>query len=154
MITETSITDRIAAFERACQRTGVKVTHQRLEVLREVLQSKTHPSAEAILEGVKVRLPTVSLDTVYRTLWLLTELGLIATLGPRRDAIRFDANLNPHHHFVCMRCGAAIDVESFDLSRLNIAERLKGLGSVVSAQLEVRGICANCADLSEGKPAE
>jgi Fur family peroxide stress response transcriptional regulator len=146
MHTEAQIAERLAEFERACQRVGVKVTHQRLEVLREVIQCGEHPSAEAILEGVKVRLPTVSLDTVYRTLWLLTDLGLITTLGPRRDAVRFDANLKPHHHYLCVRCGAAIDVETLDLSRLDIAERLKGLGTVVSAQLEVRGICSKCAE--------
>lgn len=146
MISDTQLNDRLADFERACQKAGVKVTQQRLEVLREVIRSGEHPSAEAILEGVKLRLPTVSLDTVYRTLWLLTDLGLITTLGPRRDAVRFDANLNPHHHFLCVRCGAAIDVETLDLSQLNIAEHLKELGSVVSAQLEVRGVCARCAE--------
>lgn len=153
MLTESQLTDRLAHFERACQQAGVKVTHQRLEVLREVSRSGEHPSAEAILEGVKARLPTVSLDTVYRTLWLLTELGLITTLGPRQHAVRFDANLDPHHHFLCVHCGAAIDVESLDLSQLDIADRLKGLGSVISAQLEIRGICANCAEKPEAKHA-
>jgi len=145
MLSEEQLTDRISQFERACQAAGIKLTHQRVEVLREVAGRSGHPSVEEILEGVKARIPTVSVDTVYRTLWLLTDLGLVATLGPRRDAVRFDANLSPHHHYVCVRCGATIDVESLDLAKLGIEEELKALGSIDSAHLEIRGTCASCA---------
>jgi Fur family transcriptional regulator, peroxide stress response regulator len=144
MLSEDQLTDRLQEFERACQAAGIKLTHQRAEVLREVARSHGHPSADAILDGVKSRIPTVSIDTVYRTLWLLTDLGLIATLGPRRDAVRFDANLAPHHHYVCDQCGVAIDVETLDLDKLQIAENLKDLGQVDSAYLEIRGVCAQC----------
>jgi Fur family transcriptional regulator, peroxide stress response regulator len=145
MMTDHQLADRISQFERACQAAGIKLTHQRVEVLREVAKCAGHPSVEQILEGLKSRIPTVSVDTVYRTLWLLTDLGLVATLGPRRDAVRFDANLTPHHHYVCVRCGATIDVESLDLTKLGIEEELKALGSVDSAHLEIRGTCAHCA---------
>ena len=144
MLTQTQLADRISQFERACHGAGIKLTHQRVEVLREVAKSHGHPSVEAIFEGVKLRIPTVSVDTVYRTLWLLTDLGLIATLGPRRDAVRFDANLSPHDHYVCVQCGATMDVEFLDLARLQIEEKLKALGSVDSAHLEIRGTCARC----------
>lgn len=144
MLTETQLADRISHFERSCQAAGIKLTHQRVEVLREVAKSDGHPSVEAILEGVKSRIPTVSVDTVYRTLWLLTDLGLIATLGPRRDAVRFDANLAPHHHYVCVQCGSTMDVETLDLEQLQMREKLRDLGSVDSAHLEIRGVCAHC----------
>jgi Fur family transcriptional regulator, peroxide stress response regulator len=144
MLSEDQLTDRLHEFERACQEAGIKLTHQRAEVLREVAKSDGHPSADVILEGVKSRIPMMSLDTVYRTLWLLTDLGLITTLGPRRDAVRFDANLAPHHHYVCVHCGVATDVETLDLDRLEIAENLKDLGQVESAHLEIRGVCAHC----------
>ena len=61
-------------------------------------------------------MPTVSLDTVYRTLWKLRDLGLVKTLGPNRDAVRFDANLEGHHHYVCVRCGLVRDFDSEELS--------------------------------------
>ena len=146
MLTETQLTDRISQFERACQAAGIKLTHQRVEVLREVARHDGHPSADAILDGVKSRIPTVSVDTVYRTLWLLTDLGLIATLGPRRDAVRFDANLSPHHHYVCERCGVVSDVQNINLAGLKIEETLESLGSVLSAYLEIRGVCAACTE--------
>jgi Fur family peroxide stress response transcriptional regulator len=89
-------------------------------------------------------MPTISLDTVYRTLWLLNDLGLITTLGPRRESVRFDANLQQHHHYVCVRCGLARDFESADLNALRVPEAVKGFGSVVATHVEVRGICERC----------
>ncbi len=90
-------------------------------------------------------MPTVSLDTVYRTLWLLNDLGLVSTLGPKRESVRFDANLRHHHHYVCVRCGLARDFESAELNALRIPESVKGLGSIVGTHVEVRGICIHCA---------
>jgi Fur family transcriptional regulator, peroxide stress response regulator len=144
MLTDDQLADRLQELERLCQSARMKLTHQRAEVLREVAKADGHPSADRILEGVRARIPTVSVDTVYRTLWLLTDLGLIATLGPRRDAVRFDANLAPHHHYVCIRCGEVIDVETLDLQHLEIGEKLKDLGQVASAHLEIRGVCVRC----------
>ena len=67
----------------------------------------------AVFEGVRERMPTVSLDTVYRTLWWLKDLGLITTLGSSRERTRFDANLSRHHHFVCVQCGLTRDFSQF-----------------------------------------
>src|SRR5690349_5588655 len=97
--------EKLERFRAACRDAGVKVTHQRLEIFREVATSLAHPDAEAVYSGVRERVPSVSLDTVYRTLWLLNDLGLLSTLGQRRESVRFDANLTPHHHYVCESCG-------------------------------------------------
>jgi Fur family peroxide stress response transcriptional regulator len=135
----------LAELQVALRTAGVKVTPQRLEIFREVASSMDHPDAETVYRGVKKRMPSVSLDTVYRTLWLLGEVGLVSTLGPRRESVRFDANLTHHHHYVCVRCGLARDIGAADLEGLHLAEAVRGLGSVESAQLEVRGVCARCA---------
>ena len=142
---------RVAGFASTCRDAGVKLTPQRIEIFRQVAASLEHPDAETVLRGVQPRMPTVSLDTVYRTLWLLEELGLITALGPRRESVRFDANLAPHHHYVCMRCGSVLDFESADLGALPIPDAVKHLGSVVSAHVEVRGLCAKCAKKGEKK---
>ena len=136
---------RLEQFKAACKKAGVKLTHQRLEIFREIAASVEHPDAETVFRGVQARIPTVSLDTVYRTLWLLDGLGLITTLGPRRDSVRFDPNLEHHHHYVCVQCGLARDFESADLNVLTIPAPVKKFGSVVATQVEVRGVCAGCA---------
>lgn len=136
---------RLAQFKSLAKQAGVKFTHQRLEIFRAVASSEDHPSAEAVYRAVQTTMPTVSLDTVYRTLWLLTDLGLLTTLGPRQDSVRFDANLEPHHHYVCVRCGLVRDFESTALNELPIPDSINRFGQVVSAHVEVRGVCAKCA---------
>ncbi len=136
---------RVEHFREAARQAGVKLTHQRLEIFREVAASLDHPSAEAVLKAVQPRMPTVSLDTVYRTLWLLNDLGLVSTLGPRRESVRFDANLVHHHHYVCVRCGLTRDFESAELNALSIPVLVKEFGSILGARIEVRGVCDRCS---------
>lgn len=136
---------RIAVAREALRRAGVKVTPQRVEIFRAVVAAGDHPDAETVLHSVRKRLPTVSLDTVYRTLWLMVDLGLLSTLGTPRDRTRFDANPRPHHHFVCRKCGATADFESEALDRLEIPDAVRELGNVETARVEVRGLCRGCA---------
>ena len=133
--------DRLKSESRAA---GAKLTHQRLEVFREVAASLDHPDADDIFRELRRRVPTVSLDTVYRTLWLLDDLGLIRTLGPRRESVRFDANLERHHHYVCVQCGLARDFESVELDTLRVPGAVEKLGSVSGPHVEVRGTCERC----------
>ncbi|MEZ4401277.1 MAG: transcriptional repressor [Kofleriaceae bacterium] len=137
--------DQLAAAVRAA---GGKLTHQRLEILRELVGNPDHPDAEAVFRSVVRRVPTISLDTVYRTLWRLVDLGVISTLGPRRDSIRFDPNTAPHHHFVCERCGSIRDFHSPRLTNLPLPPEVATLGTVTGAQVEVRGVCTTCARAS------
>ena len=139
------IGQRLERFQAACRRAGVKLTHQRLEIFREIAGSTKHPDAETVYRGVRARVPTVSLDTVYRTLWLLDGLGLITTLGPRRESVRFDPNLVHHHHFLCVQCGRAMDFEGPDLNALSIPASVRKFGTVLAAHVEVRGLCAACS---------
>lgn len=135
---------RLERLKTVAKEAGVKLTHQRLEIFRELAGTEEHPDAEAIFRAVQQRMPTVSLDTVYRTLWKLHDLGLVMTIGPERNGVRFDANLDPHHHYVCVRCGLVRDFESEELNGLRLPDALKTLGSIVDAHVEVRGLCAEC----------
>ena len=127
------------------------MTPQRLEIFREVASSLDHPDAEAVYRAVHARMPTVSLDTVYRTLWTLSDMGLVSTLGVRRESVRFDANLKKHHHYVCVRCGLTSDFESAELHALRVPDTVRVLGSVLSTHIEVRGVCERCANRSNKK---
>jgi Fur family peroxide stress response transcriptional regulator len=143
--------ERLNHFKEALRRSGIKLTPQRLEIFHEVAKSGDHPDAETIFRGVRQRVPSVSLDTVYRTLWLLLDLGLVHTLGPPREKMRFDANLNPHHHFICMKCGMTRDFYSQEFDQLHIPDEVHRLGTVKLAQLEVKGVCLRCAKQTTSK---
>lgn len=123
---------------------GCRVTQQRIEVYRAVADSRSHPSVSEVHECVRRHLPTVSLDTVYRTLWKLSELGLISTVSSSGEKARFDADLVRHHHFTCARCGGTFDFESESLDGLRVPEEAWKLGRVWGARLEVRGLCLSC----------
>jgi Fur family peroxide stress response transcriptional regulator len=140
------VEQRMEHFETVCRSEGVKLTHQRMEIFREIAQTGDHPDAEQIFQRVRGRMPTVSLDTVYRTLWLLNDLGLVVTLGSSRERTRFDANLNSHHHFVCGKCGFTRDFYSSDLDNITLPDSVDTYGKVEATHVEVRGICRGCAD--------
>lgn len=135
---------RVGHFEKACRDSGLKLTHQRMEIFREVAQTGDHPDAEMVHFRVRKRLPTVSPDTVYRTLWLLKDLGLITTLGSRHNRTRFDANLDHHHHFVCVRCGLTQDFSSEEFDDLSLPETLKSIGTAETTRVQVYGVCHTC----------
>jgi Fur family peroxide stress response transcriptional regulator len=145
-VDDVEVEQRLGRFKSTCRQAGVRLTPQRLEIFREVAASLAHPDAESVFHGVRQRMPTVSIDTVYRTLWLLHDLGLINALGPHRGSVRFDANLSRHHHFVCTRCGMTKDFESEKLDELRIPESVRALGHAENTHVEVRGLCLRCSN--------
>lgn len=136
---------RMEHFEQVCREAGVKLTHQRMEIFREVALSGDHPDAETVYQGVRERIQALSLDTVYRALWLLSDLGLITTLGAPHERTRFDANLSRHHHFVCSKCGLTRDFYSEKFNDLKPPDSVKAFGHIETTHVEVRGICHACA---------
>ncbi len=144
-MTKKEVEQRMRQFEQVCRDAGVKLTHQRLEIYREISQTGDHPDAKLVFQRVKKRVSTISLDTVYRALWLFNDLGLIKTLGASRERTRFDANLEQHHHFVCGKCGLTSDFYSEDLNELKLPDSMKIIGHPATTHVEVRGICIECA---------
>jgi Fur family peroxide stress response transcriptional regulator len=78
-------------------------------------------------------------------MWWLNELGLVKTIGPNKDRTRFDANLSRHHHFVCTKCGLTRDFYSEELDNIQLPDAVAALGSIEQTQVEVKGICHECA---------
>ena len=143
-LSATELEKRTKKLKGGLKRAGIKATHQRLVIFQEVAKSTEHPDAEMIYNSVRRSLPTVSLDTVYRTLWLLVDLGLVETLSPPQHKTRFDANVSAHHHFVCMRCGATRDFHSETFDRLSPPDGLSAVGHVDKIQVEAKGLCSRC----------
>lgn len=132
--------------KQTLKRSGIKLTHQRLEIYKELANSCDHPDAVTIFKGVRKRVPTISLDTVYRTLWLFLDLGIITTLGTNHKKTRFDANMKAHHHFVCSNCGKTLDFYNKEFDRLKIPQNTKLIGDVQNTQVIVKGVCNQCLE--------
>jgi Fur family peroxide stress response transcriptional regulator len=136
---------RVAGFLALCARQGVRVTHQRIEILRELAGTEEHPDAETLHARVRRRLPALSVDTVYRTLRMLEDKGVIARVGSVRERARFDANTDRHHHFVCTRCGKIRDFYSEPYDRISPPREVAALGTVSGVYVELRGRCRACS---------
>ncbi|NLV43902.1 MAG: transcriptional repressor [Candidatus Hydrogenedentes bacterium] len=145
------VNSRIEAFKQACVERGVKVTHQRLEIYRALASSVTHPDAETIYRIVRKRIPTISHDTVYRNLKLLSDYGLIAVAGTSNERLRFDANMERHHHFVCVQCGLIRDFCSEQLESIHCPQEAHAFGEPVSLHIEVKGVCTKCGSHKKKK---
>ena len=89
---------------------GVQPTPQRLAVLEFIQKAHTHPSADDVYSNVRRTCPTVSRATVYNTLNLLAEKGVIKTPLLREGGLVVDAHVQQHHHFVDEETGQIYDV--------------------------------------------
>jgi Fur family transcriptional regulator, peroxide stress response regulator len=148
-VSRDNVERRLAELREICEQKGLKLTHQRMEIYRELASSQEHPDAEAVYQRLRKRIPTISPDTVYRNLKLLTEQGLISVVGMSNERLRFDANMAAHHHFVCIKCGLIRDFScgSFDASAM--PEEASSFGEPVSMHLEVKGVCTACRPRSK-----
>ena len=119
------------------RQSGIQPTPQRIAVAEFILGSKTHPSADEIFAMVRPTCPTVSRATVYNTLNLLVEKGLIRQQVLREGTIIFDSHVAAHHHFVDEETGEIYDVP-WEAVQVSGAEKLAGF-EVHEFQVVMRG---------------
>ena len=127
---------------------GLRITPQRVAIVRLFAGDPSHPTAQELFERLRPDFPTVSFATVYNTLDALAGAGLSRTLR-LGTAARFDPNTQPHHHAVCDRCGAIVDVPAKDHeadapARRSVRAAAPGF-AVTRVERIYRGLCAACA---------
>jgi len=118
-------------------------TRQLVATLDAVTASDDHPSADDVLRRVRLRLPRVSLGTVYRNLDKLRELGQVQVLRLADGVARYDATVEDHDHFICEPCGKLVDVEQ--VPRSVDFQDLQREGFLVrSLSRTFHGVCPTC----------
>ncbi|MHB8483823.1 MAG: Fur family transcriptional regulator [Nitrospiria bacterium] len=126
------------------QKKGLKLTNQRLAVYEALASTDKHPTADQIYQQVKERHPMLSLNTVYNTLEVLKEIGEISQINTEGSA-RFDANMAPHHHLVCLHCRKIDDFVDPALDQLKLTfSGNKDYFKVVGHRVEFQGYCKKC----------
>jgi Fe2+ or Zn2+ uptake regulation protein len=121
-----------------------KNTSQRSAVLDEVRGSDNHLTAGEIFERVRRRDPRIGYGTVYRTLHLLAEHGLIQELTFADQASRYDGRVERHDHVHCLRCGVLLDVDvPVALIARHVASEQSGF-DVTSHHTVFAGVCPAC----------
>jgi Fur family peroxide stress response transcriptional regulator len=142
--------ERMTQFADRCRQSGLAVTPQRLAIIEALLATTDHPRAETVFEAVRKLHPHISLATVHRTLETLCQIGEARKVTPLHDSARYDGNLAPHHHVVCVNCRRIRDIE------------IKGLDSVIDGHaavqgfqplgwsLEIQALCDSCRKQNSG----
>ena len=125
---------------------GYKVTPQRLAVCELILSSKDHPTADQIHKEIIKKFPAISLATVYQTLHLLTDIGLLQELGFSDRSSRYDPNTAPHINIICAKCGDIYDYEAKNVKKLwsQIVEDLRFMPT--GQRLDIYRYCRKCSE--------
>ena len=141
------MTDPDARFEQliaALKERDFRLTPQRVELVRLIAVSEGHPSAYQFYEKIKLKFPTMSHATVYKTLALLKEMDQVLEIDLREDS-HYDGNRpEPHPHLICMKCNKIIDGDvSLDRESIRKLEEVSGY-KILRPQVSLYGLCPDC----------
>ncbi len=138
------IEDRTDLVERIRQ-AGHRATMQRLLIYDALWDAGSHPTVAEIHEHVVKEDPSIGMATVYKTLQLFSEMGLVSELGIREGATRYDPYTGFHAHLVCKECGNIFDFPCDEISEI-ISDVENQLGFKTENQrIELEGICKDCS---------
>ncbi len=126
----------------------LRMTQQRMVIMEELRKVHTHPSADEIYEMVRLRLPRISLGTIYRNLEILCELGEIQKLELSGSLKRYDWNPQKHYHIRCLRCNRVDDAPIAPLQQLENDLYEATVFEIIGHNLEFTGLCPECSKKS------
>ena len=136
---------RIGFFRQKCKETGLKITPQRVAIYSELIQTKEHPSADAVYKAVRVNFANISFDTVNRTLGTLVEIGAAKIVDCCEQVRRFDGGMAEHQHFKCIKCKRIVDIESQEFENDNqIPEKIADVAKILKRVVYFEGLCERC----------
>jgi Fur family transcriptional regulator, peroxide stress response regulator len=122
---------------------GLRVTPQRFAVYTNLLSRHDHPTAEQILLDLNQAAPTSSQATVYSSLQALQDAGLVREVLLQEGVCRYDANVEPHHHFQCKCCGEIEDIAWDQVQGIDFQKLRPGL-KVEHYEVILHGMCDRC----------
>lgn len=132
-------------FQQLCHEKQLAATHQRLVLYRALMQMHDHPNPEQLFERVRRELPSISLATVYKTLHLFLEAGIIREVSPHHGSLRIEPNAQRHHHFLCLACHGITDLPCEGIDELPLKNSVPAGYRIEQVSMEVRGVCRCCA---------
>jgi Fur family peroxide stress response transcriptional regulator len=139
-----SAQSRLDDFRARCADAGLAATHQRFVIYRPLVESTDHPSPELVYGRVRADIPSISQATVYKNIHTFVDIGLLREINRLHQTNRLDANLDQHHHLICVRCEKITDLYDDPLDGARAREELPGGFEVLNYQVEAYGVCPDC----------
>lgn len=125
---------------------NLKYSRQR-EAIKDYLSSTNqHPTADTVYTHVREEFPHISLGTVYRNLNLLADIGEVAKITTPNGGDRFDADISPHYHVLCTKCGKVIDLNMEPLDSIDKRAQTCFDGHIDSHTALFFGTCRDCLE--------
>ena len=138
---------RLETFEHQCRAQGVPLTAQRRAILQTLLVLDGHPTADDVHAIVARATDDISRTTVYRALETFVRMGVITKVCHPGSAVRYDVHTEMHHHLVCLRCDALMDISDSRLDAIRIPDTSDFGFEVTDFRVQLRGICRSCRRL-------
>jgi Fur family transcriptional regulator, peroxide stress response regulator len=145
---------QMESFEESCRAADLKLTHQRLEIYRELAEATDHPSAETLHKRLHRSMPTLSLDTVYRTLSTFEQHHLIKKVETVDSQAHYEAQMQQHHHLICDTCKEIMDFQWSSFDAVSVPEDILQWGAIKNKSITIYGTCRKCQALKEKKKLE
>lgn len=120
---------------------NIKPSYQRIKILGYLSSSMDHPTAEQIYNDLLPEMPTLSKTTVYNSINLFIEAGIIQAVELGDHETRYDYIVNDHGHFKCIQCGGIFD---FPLENDAFASKFLNGFWVKDKNVYCKGICGKC----------
>jgi len=138
-----NLNELLIRFHDRCRREKLKVTPQRMAIYKALIQTDAHPTAEEVYQAVRPNLPTISLDTVNRTLLTLAEVGAASIVEGSGQPRRYDGGMENHQHFRCLKCGKIIDFHHEPYDNIEVPANLDDF-KVLRKTVYLEGYCRDC----------
>ena len=130
-------------YVRQLKEKNLKITPQRLEILKYLDEHRTHPTVDEIYQNLKKNNPSLSKTTVYNSVETLDQYHIIKSITITGNEVRYDYNREMHHHFLCKTCGEIIDIEVACPMQDNM---LDCKHQIDETHGYFKGICKNCLE--------
>lgn len=122
----------------------ISVTPQRVAVLSILESRRDHPNAEQIYQEVQRQMPAISFNTVYKTLEVFCQKGLVIKVNPLHEVARYDIETDHHAHLICRQCHSIIDLPEEVASAPPLSEEAQAGFQVERYSLTYWGLCPQC----------
>ncbi|WP_168121544.1 Fur family transcriptional regulator [Paenibacillus sp. HB172176] len=135
--------NRVKDMLETMSRNGWRVTEQRKMLAQIFVDDDGYLSPKDVYDQMAVQYPSVSFDTVYRNLRMLSDMGVLEHFYFMEGGLKFRENCAPHHHhhLICVNCEKTLD---FDYCPMDQGPELPGSYKILRHRFEVYGICEGC----------
>ena len=122
----------------------ISVTPQRVAVLETLESRRDHPNAEQIYQEVRRQMPAISFNTVYKTLEVFCQKGLVIKVNPLHEVARYDIDTQHHAHLICRQCHHIVDLPDEAAPPPDLSDEARGGFQVERYSLTFWGLCPQC----------